>query len=101
MDKETQGYLVNLVHYTDDKTLYDACNLNSMGDGDSIRHNMENCLSGIAEWTHANRLKLNNEKTQFIVFTSERQRHKVNSVDISVDGIKVGTADDIVCGHVA
>ena len=56
---------------------------------------MENCLSGIAEWTCENRLKLNNEKTEFIVFASERQRNKVTSMEIDIDGIKAGAADDI------
>ena len=56
---------------------------------------MENCLLGIAEWTCENRLKLNNKKTVFIVFTSEKQRHKVTSREIGIDGIKVGAADDI------
>ena len=40
-------------------------------------------------------LKLSNEKTEFIVLASERQRHKVTSVDTGVDGIKFGAADDI------
>ena len=66
-----------------------------MGDEDSKRLNMENCLSGIAEWTHENKFKLNNEKTEFAPFVSERQRHKVSSMEIGVDGIKVGAADDI------
>ena len=95
MGKLTQGYLVNLLGYADDKTLYDTFNLNSNGDEDSKRHNMENGLSGIAEWTCENRLRLNNEKTEFIVFTSERQRHKVTSRGIGIDGIKVGAADNI------
>ena len=50
----------------------------------------------ISEWTCENRFKLNNEKTEFIVFTSERQRHKVTSREIGIDGIKVGAADDIM-----
>ena len=91
--KLIQGYLVNLLSYVDDKTLYDTFNLNSMGDEDSKIHNMEDCLLGIAEWTHENRLKLNNEKTGFLVFASERERHKVASMDIGIDGIKVGAAD--------
>ena len=60
-----------------------------------VKHNMENCLSGIAEWTRENRPKLNNEKTEFIVFASERQRKKVMSMEIDIDGIKVGVADEI------
>ena len=35
MDNVTKGYLVNLLGYSDDKTLYDTFNLNSKGDEDS------------------------------------------------------------------
>ena len=77
MGKLTQCYLVNLLSYTDDKTLYDTFNLNSMGDEDSKIHNMKNCLLGIVEWMYDNRIKLNNEKTEFLVFARERQRHNV------------------------
>ena len=56
---------------------------------------MENCQSGIAEWTCENRLKLNNEKTEFIVFASERQRNKVTSMEIGICGIKDGAADEL------
>ena len=95
MGKLTQGYLVNLLHYADDKTLYNSFNLNSKGEGDSKRHNMENCLSGIVKWTSENRLKLKNEKTEFIAFASERQRKKVTSMAIGIEGIKVGAVDEI------
>ena len=70
-------------------------NLNSKGDEDSKRHNLENCLSGIAAWTCENRPKLNNKTTEFIFFTSERQRHNITSMEIGIDGINVGAADDI------
>ena len=95
MGKLTQSYLVIILDYADDKTLYNTFNVNSKGDEDSKRHDMENCLSGIAEWTCENRLKLNNENTEFIVFASERQRNKVTSIEIGIDGIKVGAADNI------
>ena len=49
----------------------------------------------LQKWTCENRLKLNNEKTEFTVFASERQRHKVTSMEIGIDEIKVGAADDI------
>ena len=91
----TQGYPINLLEYANDKTLYDTLNLNSMGDENRKRHNMENYLSRITEWTCENRLKLHNEKTEFTVFASERQIHKVTSMEIGIDGIKVVAADDI------
>ena len=56
---------------------------------------MEKCLSGIAEWACENRFKLNNDQTEFIVFASERQRNKVTSMEIGIDGIKVGAADEM------
>ena len=86
MGKLRQGYLVNHLGYADEKTLYNTFNLNSKGDEDSKRNDMENCLSGIAEWTPENRIKLNNEKTQLIVFASERHRNKVTSMEIGIDG---------------
>ena len=51
MGKLTQGYLDKLLGFADDKTLFDTFNLNSNGDEDGKRHDMENCLSGTAEWT--------------------------------------------------
>ena len=56
---------------------------------------MENCISRIAEWTHENILMLNNEKTEYIAFASERQRHKVTPMNIGIYGIKVRAAKDI------
>ena len=47
--KLTQGYPVTLLGNADDKILYNTFNLNSRGDEDSKRHNMENGLSGIGE----------------------------------------------------
>ena len=95
MGKLTLCYIVNLLVYADYKTVYDSFHLKSMDNKGSKRQNMENCLSGIVEWTGKNRFKLNNEKTEFMAFASERQRHKVTSMDIGKDGIKVGAADDI------
>ena len=40
-------------------------------------------------------LQLKNDKTEFLVFASDRQRHKVTSTGISVDGIRVKAADNI------
>ena len=77
LEKLMQGLLVNLLWYADYKTLYDTFDLNMMGDEDRKWSNLGVCLSRIMEWTQENKLKLNNDK--FIVFTIERQRHKVTS----------------------
>ena len=63
LGKLTQGYLVRIPVYADDKTLYDTFNLNIIGDEANKRSNLENCLSRATEWTCENRLMLNNDKT--------------------------------------
>ena len=55
--------------------------------------NLEDCLSGITEMTRDNRLKLNNDVTQFIVLT-RGQKHQITSADIGVDGIRVKATDN-------
>ena len=72
LGKLTQGFLINFLSYADDRTLYNTFSLNIIGNEISKRSNLEDYLSRIMEWTHENRLKLNNYKTEFIVFASER-----------------------------
>ena len=51
LGKLTHGYLVNLLGYADDKTLCDTFDLNIIGEEDSKRSSLEDCLSRITEGT--------------------------------------------------
>ena len=39
---------------------------------------LKNCLNDVKKWLSANKLKLNPDKTEFIVFGSKMQREKLN-----------------------
>ena len=91
--KVTQDYLVNLLGYAEDKTLYGTFNWNIIGDEASIRSNLENFLSRFTEWTCENWCKLNNDMAESIVFASDGQRCKITCNDNIADGINVKAAD--------
>ena len=53
-----------------------------------VVENLENCCSKIKEWMLFNRLKLNDDKTEVILFGSEEKRNSAN-----LHSIKVGDSD--------
>ena len=45
---------------------------------------MESCLNDIVAWMHDNMLKLNTDKTEVIVFASQRNAKFVENVSVTV-----------------
>ena len=69
--------------YADDTSLYlvfTPTQLQAL----AAREQMENCISDIHIWMHANRLKLNDGKTEFLVMGTKEQRAKIDLPFISV-----------------
>ena len=54
--------------YTDDTQLYLSFDLN---DGYDAPARIESCINDIKQWMTVNKLKLNNDKTEFLVITSK------------------------------
>ena len=66
--------------YADDTQLYII--LQSKDSWSSTVRPLEDCLREIQLWMESNQLKMNDEKTEFIVFTSRSR--KVNTADLSL-----------------
>ena len=49
------------------------------------RQRAEACILEIKSWMSLNKLKLNDEKTEFLVMASRYQQHKIHAHDIKVD----------------
>ena len=62
--------------YADDTQLYISFKPNQ-SDADIAIHQLELCIEEIRSWMVSNYLKLNDQKTEFIVFGSKAQRKKV------------------------
>ena len=56
--------------------------INMMGD-------LENCAKRIKNWMDGNRLKMNNSKTEFIMFGSSKMLTKCITTDININGTRV------------
>ena len=56
---------------------------------------MEGCASKIKQWMDKNQLKLNDSKTEFITFASQRQHPKCNTTHLCVNGELVNRLDCI------
>ena len=68
--------------YADDTQLY--VSFNPKTSTDVIIRNLEACISSVKCWMQTNMLKLNDEKTEFIVFGSPHFSRKIPSLTISV-----------------
>ena len=56
--------------------------INTMGE-------LENCAKRIKNWVDGNRLKMNDSKTEFIMFCSSKMLSKCITTDININGTKV------------
>lgn len=73
--------------YADDTQLYLPFDIDS--DPLVPLRRMENCISEISEWMRLNKLKLNEDKTEFLVVASDRMKHKIPHLELTVGTHKV------------
>ena len=52
----------------------------SSDDAPTVLNKLSTCLSDVQTWMSSSKLKLNPDKTEFIVFGSHEQHHKLNSL---------------------
>ena len=70
--------------YADDTQVYftlapDACSLNS-----TLEH-IEKCIEEIAAWMRSNFLKLNRDKSEYLIFASAKNLNKLNVRSVDID----------------
>ena len=70
-------YNVNYYFYADDSQIYVSFKP-TQNDADYALNKLESCVTEIREWMTGNFLKLNDDKSEFIVFGSKCLRDKVN-----------------------
>lgn len=70
--------------YADDTQLYLPFSLDKAGAAECAVRQMEDCIEDIRKWMSANKLKLNDDKSELIIFTPSRQVHKCNIKDIKM-----------------
>ena len=70
--------------YADDTQLYIQCDNNEESVRCAISH-LEQCISEICEWMKQNSLKINQDKTEYIIFSSKPDQYKHISLTVGRD----------------
>ena len=73
-----RSYNLNYHVYADDTQLYLSFN-SSQQHANSAIATLELCINEIRQWMKSNFLKLNDEKTEFMLFGSHQQLSKINT----------------------
>ena len=70
--------------YADDTQLYLAFDINSPSEQAKAIRILEKCCAHISHWMKVNKLQLNEDKTEFLIVCSPRQRHKLFICTITI-----------------
>ena len=77
---------VDLHMFADDTQLYLAFRLDMLNEQTYVLKRIESCIVEIRKWMTLNKLKLNEDKTEFLVITTPHHRQKVSVDSIDVCG---------------
>ena len=81
--------------YADDQQIYLSFKPSKTGDKENWIKRLEICIAEIRKWMIVNKLKLNGDKTEFIVFGSRQQLSKISQVSINIGRIQVQPVDHV------
>ncbi len=83
---------LNHHYYADDGQLYLSFQPTCKVSQSDAVNRVENCLIEIVDWMNRNMLKLNADKTELIVFSSQRNEKLVNSITIQIGEEKINSS---------
>ena len=81
--------------YADDSQLYMSFKPSKPGSKEACLYQLEGCISDIRLWIANNMLKLNDEKTKFIIFGTCQQLAKILDISIKVGLMKIQPVDEV------
>ena len=84
-----QVHLPNAHCFADDTQLYLSFNPNSPTDQVKALEAMKRCISDLRKWMYRDKLKINDDKTEFLVIGSTQQLLKINVGTIDIKPVKV------------
>jgi exonuclease III len=81
--------------YADDTQLLSTFRPGKAGDLEQAATNMEGCVNMVRTWMAKNLLKMNDDKTEFIVFSSKQSAHKFQSPELHIGDAIVSPTDKV------
>ena len=83
-----QDHLPNVLCFADDTQLYLSLDPNSPTDQSMALEAMERCISDLRKWMYRDKLKINDDKTEFLVIGSRQQLLKIHHFSVRVGTIQ-------------
>jgi hypothetical protein len=90
-----ENYNMSYHFYADDSELYLSFEPNDACDEKAAHEKISACLASIKEWMFANKLKLNDEKTEYIIIGRKHDTEKTRINNVTV-GNEVVSKTDVV-----
>ena len=81
--------------YADDTQVYLSFRPRDDTSREDALYRIERCLVDIQSWMGSNKLKLNNDKTEVILFTSKHNKHCRENFSLTVDGSVVNAVSQV------
>ena len=83
-----QDHLPNAHCFADDTQLYLSFDPNGPTDQAMALEVMERCISDLRKWMYRDKLKINDDKTEFLVIGSRQQLLKIHHFSVRVGTIQ-------------
>ena len=88
---------INFHSYADDVTLYMFADPKRADSMDQALQSLSNCIAQLQNWMESNMLKLNCEKTEFLVISSPYYRKHVENVTLTISDISIEAGSSARC----
>ena len=90
----TLKYHLAMIHcYADDSQIYISFSPNDRAEQLAVVKNLEDCIRDIRFWMFNNGLKLNDDKTEFLIIGTSQQLGKLDNISIRVRQTMIQRAD--------
>ena len=83
--------------YVDDSQLCKSVSSNIEEDQVTAVMQLQNCISELSDWMNRNKLKINKDKTEFLIAGTSQQHTKVLFDSFSVSGIIIPASPSQLC----
>ena len=88
-----RSFRVSVHCYADDTQLY--CPFTPGIDEFEVLSRLERCIEALRNWMHTNMLKLNDSKTEFIIFGTSASLEKVTTKSIKIGNITISPVNSV------
>ena len=80
---------IDIHGFTDNHTLKDKFRIGDHTEERKCITNLENCATEVKNWMDKNRLRMNDEKSEFIMFSSRQLAKKIDTDCLNVNGTTI------------